>query len=326
METRPEPAIATMSMREPAPPSDGPLAGPHAPAPVCARPVALFAKLTLEAAFQRILQNCLEQVTANLPGVLARDAECLHQMRVGLRRLRAALDLFKRKVRLPAALRHDLDWLSALLGKARDWDVLTAQTLAQVGGDDWHADRQALRASAGVHAAAAHNTVRRALRSARCKRLFMALAGWISGCEWRQPQDGVQPGKLERPVSNGMRPLLDKTRRRLRKRLRKADPDDAAALHRVRIAAKKYRYAAEFFQALLPARALKRQLRRLSALQDALGRLNDLATADRLLALLEQEAGTCGPAAFARGYLAAVAQAGRLQIKKRIKHRGIPTL
>lgn len=316
MKTRLEPAIATMSTRETPPPPGG----ARPPAPVIARPVALSANLTLEAAFRRILQNCLEQADANVAGVLAQDAECLHQMRVGLRRLRAALDLFKSKVRLPAALRHDLDWLSALLGKARDWDVLMAQTLERVGGGDWHAGRQTLRDSAGPHAAAAHKALRRALRSRRYKRLVVALSGWILGREWRRPRDGVQAGNLERPVRKGMRPLLDKAQRRLQKRLNNADPGAVTDLHQVRIAAKKLRYAAEFFQPLLPAQPLKQQLRLLAALQDGLGRLNDLATADALLAQLARDAEAPAPAlAYARGYLAAVGDATMKSLRKPLR-------
>lgn len=74
----------------------------------------------------------------------------------------------------------------------------------------------------------------------------------------------------------------------------------------MRIAAKKARYATEFFQSLHPAGRVKRYVRRLAALQDALGWLNDAAVADRLLH--ESEVGhpeLAGSACFTRGYLRA---------------------
>lgn len=305
MRIQPDPAIiATVASR------------PLAPVEAC--PVQLSAGFTLEDALQAILDNCLQQIQANLAGVLAQDTECLHQMRVGLRRLRAALDMFKTRVQLPAALRRDLDWLAAALGKARDWDVLMADTLPGVAADNsnWGNYRQALLEGAAGHAAMAHKAVQRALRSRRYRQLAAALAGWTAGREWRRPDDGVRPGKLAQPVRKGMQPLLDKARRRLRKRLRhisrvrhagQADAANAADWHRVRIAAKKSRYAAEFFQSLLPARALKEELRRLKTMQDVLGNLNDLAIADTLLAQLQQQEATGQAAAFARGYLTAVA-------------------
>lgn len=304
-----------MSTRQKSSAPEAPSAGPPAPVPVNARLVALSVNLTLEAAFQGILQNCLEQVGANLTGVLARDAECLHQMRVGLRRLRAALGLFKQTAPLPVTLRTDLDWLSALLGKARDWDVLIAETLPRVGGGDWHAGRQTLRDRAEVHAATAHKALLRALRSQRYQRLLPALSDWIGGSQWRLPLNGVAPSQLDRPVRKGLQPLLDKTWRRLRQRLRQADPDDAATLHQVRIAAKKARYAAEFFQSLLPPKPAARYLRRLAALQDGLGSLNDLVVARTLLTRLESDTAAARQIGFADGYLAALSAAAATSLR-----------
>jgi CHAD domain-containing protein len=85
----------------------------------------------------------------------------------------------------------------------------------------------------------------------------------------------------------------------------------AALRHRVRIAAKKTRYACEFFQSLSShghahAHQLERQLAALSKLQDQLGWLNDAATAMQLLVQLQQKQPTLSAdISFIRGYLAA---------------------
>lgn len=299
-----------------------------APTAVKAHPVALHAKATLEDAFQCILQNCHAHMEANVAGVFAQDTECLHQMRVGLRRLRAALGLFKNQVQLPAGVQKDLDWLAALLGKARDWDVFIGSTLERVGGAGWNEGRTALRDSANPHAAAAHKAVQRALHAQRYARLMASLSRWIADRQWRQPRDGVQPGKLERNVRQGMRPLLEKTQRRLHKKLRQADQTDAASLHQVRIAAKKSRYAMEFFQPLLPAKRVKKQVRRLTALQDVLGSLNDLAIAGELLAQLDLDAAAPQQqSAFAQGYLASVADAKMQALRKPLlRARSVPLI
>ena len=62
-----------------------------APAAEKAIPVDLDASLTCQQAFRAIAQNCLRQVIVNEPGMCAGDAQSLHQMRIGLRRLRAAI-------------------------------------------------------------------------------------------------------------------------------------------------------------------------------------------------------------------------------------------
>jgi len=87
--------------------------------------------------------------------------------------------------------------------------------------------------------------------------------------------------------------ILDRIRRRIRKRGRRLERLDAEARHRVRIEGKKLRYGAEFFASLYTDRkAHKRHKAFVSAvsdLQDHLGALNDMATAHEVLASLATE-------------------------------------
>jgi len=71
-----------------------------------------------------------------------------------------------------------------------------------------------------------------------------------------------------------------------------ADPPAPAALHRLRINAKKLRYLLEFFASLYPEVALARLVKELKGFQDVLGGFNDMelqrarfvAIADQLIA------------------------------------------
>src|SRR5579871_5894845 len=68
-----------------------------------ARPVRLTKRMTVEEAFRVTVLECLAQVAANAPAVLqSHDAEGLHQMRVGLRRLQVALNAFGEEFRTAA--------------------------------------------------------------------------------------------------------------------------------------------------------------------------------------------------------------------------------
>jgi len=81
------------------------------------------------------------------------------------------------------------------------------------------------------------------------------------------------------------------------------DPD---ALHAIRLRAKRMRYVAEVFAPLYPGKATRRFMRRLATLQNRLGRLNDAAVANALLADLGANAGRRAHAAgLVRGFLAA---------------------
>ena len=118
------------------------LARGEAAAPMKSAPLALRDDMRVEEGFAAIVQSCLAQFQSNLPGVLASDdIEYVHQARVALRRLRAALHLVRRACVLPEALLEPLHEIAAALGPARDWDVLCCVTLPAVA--PFYADEDA---------------------------------------------------------------------------------------------------------------------------------------------------------------------------------------
>jgi triphosphatase len=273
---------------------------------VKAQPVHLRGRMTLEDAFQAIGLNCVAQIEANVPGVLKQHVESLHQMRVGLRRLRALLAMFEELAPPPVPLHASIEWLSGELGPARDWDVLADSTIKRVPGIDAHALRQAAHDRATGH----HAQILHVLRDARYTELMAQLTDWLGERRW-QPEGGLPKDSplLERAAKSAL-PLLRTAEKRLAKRIDGLDEADAPGRHRVRIAAKKARYAAEFFRDLLPAQRVKRYLGHLEKLQDRLGALNDLAVADQLLEELKGGSSQVAKqAAYVRGYIAATGEA-----------------
>jgi CHAD domain-containing protein len=82
---------------------------------------------------------------------------------------------------------------------------------------------------------------------------------------------------------------------------------DDASRHHVRIQAKKLRYAADAFAGLYPAKQVKEFMAPLKALQEELGALNDLVTAEPQMAGLS----LASEAAFAAGELVGCKAAAR---------------
>ncbi|MCC2971104.1 CYTH and CHAD domain-containing protein [Massilia sp. IC2-476] len=275
------------------------------PPPVKATPVRLGRKMRMEEALQCMGLNCMAQIESNVPGVLARSAESLHQMRVGLRRLRALLDMFRDLAPLPPELQEELDWLSGELGATRDWDVLADSTLPAISG----IHTEALQAAAREHARNLHRNMLPTLHSPRYTHLMLRMNGWLRGRQWRPASGLGKDDPLHQHALDGLVPLVRKAQKRLRKRIEALDENDAPARHRVRIAAKKARYAAEFFRDLLPEKEVKAYIKCLSQLQDRLGHLNDLAVAGRLLPVLEN-GGHAHDGSYARGWVAGSADAG----------------
>jgi CHAD domain-containing protein len=98
--------------------------------------------------------------------------------------------------------------------------------------------------------------------------------------------------------------VLKHGERRLLKRGRHLKGNDPELRHRTRIAAKKARYAIEFFGSLYPDHVVKPYVSRLANLQEELGWLNDASVAiERLEILQHGNSDATGSAAFARGYL-----------------------
>ncbi len=278
---------------------------------VKSQPVGLASDLTLEAAFGAIVGSCLAQVQANEAGVIeGGDADCLHQMRVGLRRLRTALRLFRRWIGLPPSLQQGLDRLAAVLGAARDAEVLAGDTLSHVLAGAAHDPAlYRLHKALGATAAAQHRRAAALIAGADHARLSLGLGAWLHGRRWRESIDPEAAVAIGLPVGAA----ADRILVRCRKRLAAADPGAGPVLpeqrHAVRIAAKRLRYAIEFFAGLYPPERTRRTLVRLVALQDELGWLNDVAVADAALRqLARSRPALAEAAAFARGFLHADAQ------------------
>src|SRR5918999_1271144 len=114
------------------------VAGAASPPPRRWRRPRLGELATPSEAVSAVFAAALTQAGANARGVVhGRDPEYLHQMRVGLRRLRSALvafrDLVPKKAATPIVER--LRGLMPALGAARDWDVF-CEGLVHLGTQD----------------------------------------------------------------------------------------------------------------------------------------------------------------------------------------------
>jgi triphosphatase len=287
------------------------LAHGQAAAPVQAVPLALSRSMSVEDGFAAICQSCLAQFQGNLPGVLAADDnEYVHQARVALRRLRAALRLYRRVCRLPAALLDGLRGLVDALGPARDWDVLCSETLPAIAphyadADTWQRGMQALEA----HRAEVRAAMRAALTQAHPGAWLLALQRWLLQRGWRAGPSGETVPEAQRfvqlsPLDKWARQALQKGHRPIVRGARSFGQLQAAQRHALRIAIKRQRYAAEFFQPLFGARRQGRYLRVLRNAQDSLGRANDAHIASGLLTAAQADSGPMGD--FVLGWLAAI--------------------
>jgi triphosphatase len=222
-------------------------------------------------AFRAIAFACLRHFRLNEIALLAaRDPDALHQARVALRRLRAALTLFRHSLRGRdyQQLREELRWFAGQLGEARNLDVLLAPDAPPPFAGD-----AALRAALTAEREAAYDRVMAALDSERARNLLLRFALWLEAGGWRfKPR---ARGDLRALAAHQLERQWRKVRRR-GAALGALDPD---AEHQLRIDIKKLRYAAEFLAGLYTGRpAAGRRSRFIAALkelQERLGIAND---------------------------------------------------
>jgi inorganic triphosphatase YgiF len=245
-------------------------------------------------ALARVAAGCVAQIAGNATGLCSdTDPEWIHQMRVGTRRLRACLALAAQlgdDARV-AALAAEAKALAAALGAARDLDVLATETLpalaARLADDAGLAEALARLAR---RVAQRRREARAAARTAVASRRFVGFVldagAWISA-----PNAQIAPNAQNADAVAVAPPTdarafaaatLERRHRRVAKSLRHLAGRSTAELHALRIAAKKLRYAAEFFGPMFESAAARRYAKALAALQGALGSINDAATVARL--------------------------------------------
>ena len=235
-------------------------------APVKASEVVLDASMSVPDAFAAISHATLGHMRANEQGALETDdPEYIHQMRVALRRLRSAVSLFP-PVQNKDAPRKEMKRLAAVLGEARDWDVLVEETLREIEGPLYGTPlREEARDEIARLCLAARKKVQRTLKSSR----YRALIGELSALTLED---------AERDLTAYAREALNQRYAAVQKRGRKIEDATAEELHRLRIAVKKLRYTVEFLGSLFDVHAVKAFRAKLMRLQQVLGVLNDAAT------------------------------------------------
>ena len=236
---------------------------------------------SVRTAVGRALLRQFRRMLWHVPGTrLGVNPECLHDMRVSVRRMRAILRLFRTSVPPGAAakLAEELKWLGRSLGAVRDLDVHLSECVIALQhmpeAPRKTADR--CRLEMGRRRERAYEDLRRDLDSRR----FIGLQSTCRSLIRQLQQLGVaDSAKLGAVGASLMKAEL----RRILKdgRAVTADTPDAA-LHRLRVRCKRLRYACETLSDL-DGKPMAKMARRLAALQDVLGAHQDAVTAQALI-------------------------------------------
>ena len=163
------------------------------PPPISKAPSSALAQdTTLDDAIAATLAGCQRHLLANESAAEdGRDPEGVHQMRVALRRMRAAFALFRRELETERFKRYDREakWVAHKLGAAcRNWDVFATETLAEAKIEE--AERPILLGAAEPKRDESYAALRKAFAGQRYARFQLSLGHWIECHGWRDRFDG----------------------------------------------------------------------------------------------------------------------------------------
>ncbi|VWX62932.1 Inorganic triphosphatase YgiF, contains CYTH and CHAD domains [Burkholderiales bacterium 8X] len=241
--------------------------------------------------FCAMLESCLAQILPNASDIAAgsTDPDQIHQLRVGIRRLRTGLREMK-----PLAPGQDPGWEPALvevfrsLGRLRDRDNLVQKIQPRVshaGGPELTGLEQHERPSASASEIV-------------CGSAFQQVLIQVIEAALPDPAASSLP---EKAVAAWLVKRLSKLHRQVVRDGRRFEELEPDAQHRVRKRLKRLRYLGEFVAPIFDRNA-KRYLKALGPAQDALGAHNDEVAA---LATYREVALRDGRAWFAVGWLTA---------------------
>ena len=292
-----------------------------------ATPVRLRRKVGVGEAWRAVLDECIAQIVVNAialgiaVGVEGRagrstatfppvdDVEVVHQLRIGLRRLRSAIRLFRGWVPpVDESIASGARDLFRALGASRDRDVLAQDiepALQRAGAPGAPtADGRAGPADA--------NDVAAVVADDATQRWLLALLAWRHGLDAAAaPEAGIVEAGAGSSAGSGagsaddsasgstaasadvsgsipsssatLAPLargrLARWQRAIASEATRFAQLDDAARHRLRRRAKRLRYASEFVEPLFGGKEMRRFVESLRAAQQALGELGDLVLA-----------------------------------------------
>lgn len=241
----------------------------------------------IETVARDVLRDCFAQISLNMVMVAKSGApEGPHQLRVGLRRLRTALDVLGPSLGGASikSLSEQARDFGHIVGALRDIDVLIGEVVEhETGGGLDSPARTALLLALGKRRDAVRADVRVALESPEALDFVLDLMQLVEARGWLEPADYSQTARLAMPIGAIASQLMDEQALKARKKARGLRDLNDEALHELRKALKKLRYAAEILDPIYGDKTVTAYVKSLKKLQDRFGSINDAAMAAEYL-------------------------------------------
>ncbi|WP_227431218.1 CYTH and CHAD domain-containing protein [Psychrobacter sp. I-STPA6b] len=227
--------------------------------------LAISKKMSQPAFMRAIVHNCMIQILPNASAIAAgsKDGNHVHQLRVGIRRLRTALKFFA-----DFSEQINTDWIPvlkqtfSLLGEYRDREILQIKTqpmLEEQGAPfvDWQEERQSLKILP--------------IDAVQANDFQLTLLELI---EYTMSDPDLESNSNKKAKAKVTK-TLDKLFAKIANASEHFDTLDIEAQHDVRKRLKSLRYISEFAAPIFKKKKHKKFLKYLEPAQDVLGEYND---------------------------------------------------
>jgi inorganic triphosphatase YgiF len=262
-----------------------------------AEPIILAPSLPVAEAFKAIAHSCLRQIVANTTAVLSHSPDALHQMRVGMRRLRVAIWVFSEILRddQTEQIKSKLKYYANELAPARDLEVMIVEVLRPFSRR-YPKEKGfiSLIRSFSRRRKKAYDRAIQVITSDEFRTFTIDCSAWIQAGDWSAPKTSSASEASGRPIDIYAALQIARQRKKLLRRGRYLASLEPEQVHGLRIRAKKLRYTTEFFRSLYAdgkkSKRWNRFVSEMQGLQDALGSYNDMTVRRKLF--IEFTAGT----------------------------------
>ncbi len=267
------------------------------PSPLKPPSLEINPKSTPLETFERVCLECLSHLQINDVGIVRDDDdEYIHQARVAMRRIRSAIKLFSPVLPMSFVNQWNSVWrdLANELGDARNWDVFCSELLPHLkeafpnNQDIESLEKFATQQRAKAHTQAVASFSSRAY-SVKLISFAEAVMSLDSHPEVKNRQKMILESQttaepiVEEDTQQFATRLLKRKHRRFMKEVLVPNRNLEQS-HQLRLDLKKLRYSFDFFMELYPRKRISRYMKTLARAQELLGQMNDLATAESLLA------------------------------------------
>jgi CHAD domain-containing protein len=206
------------------------------------------------------------------------DAKALMQIRIGMRRIRVAMMVFRQIIPndVRSRFNREFRYFGNMLGDARNMDVFLEGVLAP--GNKTKPLKKAFQ-ELTLHGetlrADEYEIIKQEISGGHFKNLLKSFDKWLNS-KWSAKLGKAAKNLLEKPVAPFALKIIDEGSSELLNQGSEAEHLSASELHDVRKYAKRARYHLRFFSSLFAEEKVQEGFAILIHMQDCLGHINDV--------------------------------------------------